>query len=382
MRHVSRVATSSVLCSIAAACLLAEMPLHAHVKWFSEFDFADRPLTLAEAVTPTFVALACLSMATIGLVVYLDRHLAAAPWSRRVSEWFAARREHSVLVMRIGLGATLLLSWQAGTLFAPELAVGEWVGWLQFLVAFLLIFDAAIPMAGIGVIALFVVGLNHYGAFHMLDYTFVTGVGYYLAVSRSEKPSLRGSGIPALYATFGFSLCWAAFEKIIYPQWSSYLLDVHPQLTLGLEPSFFLISAAFVEMSLGYLLIICLLQRPLALLITLVFFLTTLVFGKTEVVGHTIIHAALIVFLLEGPGERYRAPLTFLERIRLRTTVGAVGFALLLVILIIPYVYVAQRIYNANLSAARVASVERAIGAAGELKREVGSELERLVPTP
>ena len=367
MRHVSRAATGSMLGSIAAAWLLAQMPLHAHVKWFSEFDFSDRPLTLPEAVTPTFLALAGLSMATIALFVYLDRHLATALWYTRITAWLVARREHSVLVMRIGLGATLLLSWQAGTLFVPELAVGEWIGWGQFLVAFLLLFDAAVPIAGAAVMVLFGVGLTQYGAFHMLDYTFFIGVGYYLAVSRSEKPTFRGSGVPALYTTLGFSLCWAALEKIIYPQWSAYLLDVHPQLTLGLDPSFFLISAAFVEISLGYLLIICLLQRPLALLITLVFFLTTAVFGKTEVIGHTIIHTALIVFLLEGPGERYRAPIAFLERVRPRPAFAAATFALLLVILIIPYVYVAQRTYNLNLSASgTVALVDRPAVAPGE----------------
>ncbi|MAG71651.1 MAG: DUF4399 domain-containing protein [Vicinamibacterales bacterium] len=338
--------------AVAATWVLAVLPVQAHVKWFSEFDFNDRPLTLGEAVTPTFIALAGLSMATIALFVYLDRHLASTVWYLRVSEWLEARRGQSVLVMRIGLGATLLLSWQAGTLFVPEGTVSESVGWFQFLVAFLLLFDTAVPLAGIGVMVLFVLGLSLYGAFHMLDYTFFIGVGYYLAVSRSTTPALRGSGVPALYTTLGFSLCWAALEKIVYPQWSSYLLDVHPQLTLGFEPSFFLIGATFVEMSLGYLLIICLLQRPLALLITLVFFLTTMVFGKTEVIGHTIIHAALLVFLLEGPGERYGAPISFLERIHLRTTFAAVSFAFLLAVLMVPYVYITQRTYLANQSAA------------------------------
>ena len=41
----------------------------------------------------------------------------------------------------------------------------------------------------------------------------------------------------------------------------------------------------------------------LALLITLVFFATTLVFGKLEVIGHTMLHAALIVFLIEGSAD-------------------------------------------------------------------------------
>ena len=39
-----------------------------------------------------------------------------------------------------------------------------------------------------------------------------------------------GTGIPALYATIGFSLCWVALEKIVYPRWALYLLEQHPQL--------------------------------------------------------------------------------------------------------------------------------------------------------
>jgi hypothetical protein len=105
---------------------------------------------------------------------------------------------------------------------------------------------------------------------------------------------------------------------------------------------FFLLAAAFVELSLGYLLIINLLQRPLALVITLVFFMTTTVFGKLEVIGHTPIHAALIVFLLEGPGTVYRAPITFHRRLGLRTAFAAVNFALLLAILLPLYAAAAR----------------------------------------
>jgi hypothetical protein len=89
-----------------------------------------------------------------------------------------------------------------------------------------------------------------------------------------------------------------------------------------------------VELSLGYLLIIYLLQRRLALVITLVFFLTTTVFGKLEVIGHTPIHAALIVFLLEGPGFVYRPPIALHRRMGLRTAFAAVNFALLLAVLL------------------------------------------------
>jgi hypothetical protein len=323
----------------AGAALALPAPLLAHVKWFSHFTFADRPRTLREVLTPTFFALALLSMVTIGVLALLDRRLADVAWYRRVNDWLSARSDSAVLVMRVGLGVGLLLSWQADALLAPELSVASApsLGWLQFACACLLLFDRTVPIAGVGVMALFGVGVLRAGFFHMLDYVLYLGAGYYLAVSRARAPTVRGSGLPALYLAVGFSLCWVALEKLVYPQWGLDVLGQRPQLALGLDTRFFLTATAFVEFSLGYLLIINLLQRPMALLITLTFFTTTLVFGKLEVVGHTPIHAALIVFLLEGPGRVYPPPIAFHRRLSLRTAFAAVNFAVLLAALLAPY---------------------------------------------
>ena len=328
-----------------AACAAALVPsaAHGHVKWFADFSFADRPLTAGQVMTPAFFALAALSMAVIGGMVLLDRRLENAAWYRGLNGWLADRRGEALLVMRIGIFATLLLAWQADALLAPELRVwAGWIGWLQFALALLLLVPRTVPIAGGGLILLYLLAAARFGAFHLLDYLFFAGVGWYLLVSRSGSERIRGTGIPALYATIGFSLCWVALEKIIYPQWTLYLLEQRPQLALGLDPRFFLLAAAFVELALGYLLIINLLQRPLALVITLVFFMTTMVFGKVEVIGHTPIHAALIVFLLEGPGTVYRAPITFHRRLGLRTAFAAVNFALLLAILLPLYAAAAR----------------------------------------
>ena len=68
--------------SVGALALTAlagwSTPAHAHVKWFSEFSFGDRPLTLAQAITPAFLALALLSTVTIGALVWVDRSLGGA----------------------------------------------------------------------------------------------------------------------------------------------------------------------------------------------------------------------------------------------------------------------------------------------------------------
>ena len=87
----------------------------------------------------------------------------------------------------------------------------------------------------------------------------------------SRHVKLKQSGLTVLYLTVGFSLCWVALEKFIYKDWSMFLVTEHPQLAMGLNYDFFISSAAFVEFSLGYLLIVNLLQRPLAVLITIVF---------------------------------------------------------------------------------------------------------------
>lgn len=351
----SHVRTSRLLAILILALASAPAVAWAHVKWFSEFSFSDRPLTLSEALTPTVWALLILSMVVIAALVWVDRRIETAGWFTRLDERLAGYRDRSGLILRVGAGATFLLAWQSDALFFPELTTGgAWVGWWQFALAILLLFHRTVPIAGGGLLLLYAYGIWTFGALHMLDYVFLAGVGFYFLVSEASRRQVRELRLPALYLTVGFALCWAALEKLIYPQWGLYVLQQNPQLTLNLPVDFFLTSAAFVEFSLGYLLIICLLQRPLALVITLVFFTTTLIFGKTEVIGHTLIHAALIVFVIEGPGRFYRAPYAFHKRLGLRTAFAGVNVALLFGLLIVPYAWLSWNAYERH-----VASVEQ-----------------------
>ncbi|MEX0661620.1 MAG: hypothetical protein WEA58_09335 [Balneolaceae bacterium] len=319
----------------------------AHVKWFSDFSFDDRPLPLLEAVGPLFIGFTILTMVVLVVMVFLDEKLNNWTLYNQIDEWLSERKENSLLIMRIVVGATLLLSWQGDAILVPELSITSgWIGWAQFVLAFMLLFDRMVKYAGAGLILLYLYTVINFGFFHMLDYLLFGGAGYYLMVSDSSNVKLRESRLPALYATVGFSLCWLAIEKIIYPQWALYILEQNPQLTLGFDVEFFLIGAAFVEFALGYLLIICLLQRPLALVITLVFFTTTLVFGKVEVIGHTLAHGALIVFLLNGPGNVYKAPVRFHKKIGLRAAFTSINFLVLLTFLITAYSYSAFHQYE------------------------------------
>lgn len=315
----------------------------AHVKWFSDFSYEDAPRTFAQVLSPLTLGMALLSIVAIGALVVVDRWSSAQSWRVRAEDFLAAFKENSTVIIRIATGATLLLAWQAGTLLTPELrTANSFVGWGQFALALLLCLPITTPLAGAGLLALLIYAIFQVGLFHMLDYMHFAGIGIYLLLSNLtlERRAIR---LPILYATTGFSLLWLGIEKLVYPGWAGYVITENPQLALGFPVAFFLTGAAFVEISLGYLVIIGLMSRSLAAVITLVFFTTTLVFGRVEVIGHTALHAILIVFLLNGPGTVYDAPITFHRRLGLRTAFAMVNFALVFSVLLGAYSFGAQR---------------------------------------
>ena len=327
--------------------VLVPFPVQAHVKWFANFSFADLPLTIGEVITPTFLSLVGLSFAALAVLVLVERVMSVREWYRRFSDWFTERRTASHLILRVGMGATLLMAWQTNSLLVPRLPIEQaWIGWFQFLLIFLLFFRRTTQFAGWGIGFLYVIGFVQFSWFYMLDYLIFAGVATYFIVVDHPRDEIKGAALPALYFTTGFSLFWVGLEKLFYPQWGLFILQGNPQLALGLPIDFFLVGAAFIELVLGYLLIIGLLERPLSLVVTLVFFTTTLVFGKVEVIGHTIVHAALIVFLLEGPGSFYKPPVAIHKRTIIRMAFASVNFLLLLILLMLPYHWGGERLYE------------------------------------
>ena len=335
------------------ALLLALIPniSFAHVKWFSNYDFQHAPLELSQLSSPYFWGLFALSLISLPLLVWTDR--LGENWGpyQRVNTFLDHYSHQGPLIMRVTMGAVLLMSWQGDSVIAPEIPIPSplW-GWLQFLLALFLLFRKTTILTGAGIIILWLIGISHHGIFHMLDYVVYPAVGLYLILTHTKHERLQNLDLPVLYSGLGFSLCWVAFEKFIYPYWGLSVLEQAPGLTMGLDPEFFLLATAFVEFTLGYLLIICLLHRPLAIIITLVFFTTTAFFGKTEVVGHTILHGALLVFIVKGPGKYYQAPIRFHKRIRTRTFFAMANFVILFGILAFPYEKMAQAAHQKSLA--------------------------------
>ena len=335
------------ICICLCILFLIQLPAYAHVKWFSSFAWIDPPLPLAEVMNPLFFALSLASIIGICAAVVLDDVLVRHPIYTRLANALHRYENKSDLIIRIATGAVLLLSWQSGTWLVPELVVeNTFIELAQLVLALLIVSNRLTRYAGIGVLLMYVSAVFTYGLLHMLDYVYILGAGYYLIVASSSKRTRKASALPALYASVGFSLCWAAIEKLVYPQWALSILDQNPFLTMGFDPSFFLQGAAFAEISLGFILIVCLLQRPIALIITALFISTTLVFGKIEFVGHAIVHAALIVFILKGTGGTFRTPITFFYHMYQRLIFSVVAFTLMLAVLVPWYAHSAQRSYQ------------------------------------
>lgn len=326
--------------------ILVPQVCFAHVKWFSDYSFQSPPLQLSQFNSPAFWGLFILSVVSMPLMVWLDKVADKSLVYHRTNQFLDQYADSAPLIMRVAMGAVLLMSWQADSIIAPEIPIPSPIwGWFEFALALCLLFPKTTIISGAGMVFLYLMGISQHGIFHMLDYVVYLAVGLYLVVTNIRSESVRNFDLPILYSGLGFSLCWVSFEKLIYPYWGLSVLSKAPELTMGLPHDFFLMASAFVEFSLGYLLIICLLHRPLAIIITLVFFTTTAFFGKTEVVGHTILHGALLVFIVKGPGHYYQAPIRFHRRWGIRYLFAAVNFIILFVALAIPYQNLANKAF-------------------------------------
>lgn len=319
----------------------------AHVKWFSNYNFEEIPLHVADIMNGTFWFLFGLSLVSLPLIVYLDKHLEKSLAYIKINAFLDRYENNAQLIMRMIVAAVLLMSWQGDSMIAPEIPIpGNIWGWAQFVLVFLLLFKETTWLTGLGMFFFYLVAISQHGIFHMLDYMVYPAVGLYFILSSLKNERFKNLDLPVLYSGLGFSLCWVAFEKLIYPFWGLSVLAKAPELSMGLDHQFFLTSTAFVEFTLGYLLIIALLQRPLAIVITLVFFTTTVFFGKTEVVGHTILHGALLVFIVKGPGHYYQAPIRFHKAPWMRSLFAVINFIILFSVMAFCYDKLAHKTYT------------------------------------
>jgi uncharacterized membrane protein YphA (DoxX/SURF4 family) len=270
-----------------------------HVKWFTDV-LPARPQPPGEVFDIPFLLAMLLSLMVMLVLTYYDVRLQALPWVERIHGFLDRFRPWVPWLIRIGAGVPLLAAGIQGYLLHYELTpIPVWVSYVQILTGVLILIPFLSKVGAVALLALYVTGAGLFGVHPMLDYVSWLGVVYYLLALRTR---MQSASIAILYITTGLSLSWAAIEKWVYPQMAVDIIVDHGIPTFGFPAVLFLVLAGWVELSVGYLLITGVLNRFLALVVTVLFVMTSSLFGLTEVLGHWQLHTALLLFLVAGTG--------------------------------------------------------------------------------
>lgn len=269
-----------------------------HVKWFAELP--PEKIPLEEILSPLFMTVTLLIAVVLAVLTQFADKMMKIPFAQKINSRLEGWRKYSRYLLKYGTAVSLIIQVFSGAMFAPEFHINQtWqLGMMWAIIIFLLIPHHIATKVG----AALMLGLFSYvwvetGWFHMLDYGFYIAI---IAVLLVGKTKWEDWGFPFLYLGMGLSLCWVAVEKWVYPGMTVNIIEEHGVPTFGFDPLIFIVLAAFIEFVVGYLLVVGILNRLLALVVTILFILTTTIFGVTEVIGHSIIHIILIIFIIEG----------------------------------------------------------------------------------
>lgn len=280
------------------ACLFSPLYTSAHVKWFTELEPYKE--SIENILSPLFIVISLIVSIILAILPQVLPILMQWKPLAKIDKKLDGFRKYSRYVLKYGTAIALIVQVSLGTIFAPEIEVhnGLTIVLTWASIAFLLIPHHYATKAGaLILLILFIQTANNISVFHMLDYGFYLAIILVLLIGNTKWENWS---FPFLYLGTGLSLCWVAVEKWVYPKMSIDIIQQHHVPTFGFEPEIFVILSAFIEFIVGYLLVVGILNRLLAFVLTGIFILTTTVFGWIELAGHFMIHVILIIFIIEG----------------------------------------------------------------------------------
>ncbi|WP_025026310.1 DoxX family membrane protein [Caldalkalibacillus mannanilyticus] len=278
-------------------CLLIPLVSSAHVKWFTDIDPVKE--SIENILSPFFLGTSVVVALILGILPQIIPQITNWEISRQMDKRLEEYRHFVYPLLKIGLALALAIQLFSGSIFAPELEVstfGMYMG-VGMILLLLVPLTYTSKMAAVALLYLFLLTVREHGVFYMLDYGFYVAIVFAILV---EKTRIQSWGMPFLYLGTGLSLCWVAIEKWVYPIMSLDIIEHHHVPTFGFSPEIFISISAFIEFVVGYLLVVGVLNRLLALVLTLIFITTTTLFGMTEVIGHFMFHIILLIFIIEG----------------------------------------------------------------------------------
>lgn len=278
--------------------LILPLAANAHVKWFTELEPEKVPIE--DILSSEFIVISLFIAILLAVLSQVLHKMEDIPGVTKLDLRLDSYRKYSRYILKYGTAAAFLLQVLNSTMFAPEfIIIHTWQTVCMWVIILTLVIPhhIATKAAASIMLALFIYIWNDAGWFHMLDYGFYVAI---IGVLLVGKTKLEPVGFPFLYLGTGLSLCWVAVEKWVYPMMTTDIIYNHNVPTFGFDPELFVILAAFIEFVVGYLLVVGILNRLLAVVVTILFILTTTIFGYTEVVGHGMIHIVLVILIIEG----------------------------------------------------------------------------------
>lgn len=281
----------------------------AHVKWFCAYDVAGQPEGLENVLCPDFEFLTGLSILALLAGALLEGTPVGMAMLRAYDRATRVIRDNLETIFRCSVAFFFIAIWGVGgVLLTPELKTDSTlIGAIQLGIAAGMVSRRTMPLSALGIFVLYGVAIWNYGVFHLADYPVFLGVAIYLALTGLQRNLFGARPIDILRWAAGITLMWASIEKWAYPEWSYPLFIIHPGMSLGFSPEFYMRAAGAVEFALAFALIWTpLVRRVGATMLAAMFVSAVLPFGKIDLIGHTLIVVALLGIVADDGGKPAR----------------------------------------------------------------------------
>ena len=283
----------------AGGALLAALPAEAHVKWFAPYIVGAPPQPISSVLADPWF---WIGIVLVTLFFVLTRLVEISPFGERVHDGLdratAALWHRLDDYVRVTVGAFFVAIFSVGGVYlTPDLKTpAEWVSWLQLLIAACIFSRRTMPLAGVGILALWLLAIRDYDLFHLFDYLALgAGVAAYLILEPLKNERWRSHRFEALRWGLAIALMWSSLEKFAYPDWFTPLVAEKPFLTFGMPRDMFIPMAGVAEFTMGFgLLWTPLIRRLSALALIVIFTAAVWPFGRTDLIGHSLIMAILV----------------------------------------------------------------------------------------
>jgi hypothetical protein len=311
---------------VPIALVLTPAAAQAHVKWFCAFDIAGSPVELLNVLCQDLEELTALAIGFLVLGGVVEGRPLGRAILRSLDRATGLLRRHTELVVRVVAAGFFVSLWATqNVLLTPELKTDlSFVPWLQLAIATALVSRRTLPLAALGIAALFALAIGQYGMFHLMDYPVFLGLAAYLACVGLQRSPFGLRPLDMLRWSGAVTLMWAAIEKWAYPQWTFPIFVDHPGMSLGIDIAYFMRAAGVVEFTLAFALLgTPLVRRCSAIILAAMFASAIGEFGMIDAIGHSCIIAVMLAVLADDARAPVRRHAVFLMPVSYSATLAA-----------------------------------------------------------